>query len=583
MSMTTLQQLNAMSSEEFTACLGGVFEHSPWVAERTAAHRPFTSRLTLLEHMRAVVAAAPLEEQLALIRAHPELAGKAAVREELTEHSSREQRGAGLKDCTSSQFARLQELNASYRERFGFPFILAVRGHDVASILRSFEERLGHTQAQEHSRALYEIGLIAGFRLVDWIVPAPGAEIMAMLERLASYSERAGQLTCSFLTPAHRITAAQLREWLLAAGLEVEIDAIGNVVGWWRSRREGAKTLLVGSHYDTVINAGRYDGRLGIVLPIVAAQRLRQRGVELPFHLQVVAFGDEEGVRFQSTFLGSSALAGTFDLRLLEAADEQGTTLRAALLAAGLDPEQIPQLARAPSDLLGYVEIHIEQGPVLLNAKRALGVVTSIAGSLRYRVVVHGTAGHAGTVPMSLRQDAAAAAAEIVLAVEARCKATPGLVGTVGCLAVPEGAINVIPGRCELSIDLRAAEDATRDAAWAAVAAAIVDISLRRGVRIELHEVLRARAVPCSPAMQGRWAKSITQVTGEAAPMCLPSGAGHDAMQMAAVTEVGMLFVRCGNGGISHHPDESVDVADVELAARAFEDLIMQLAAETSV
>jgi allantoate deiminase/N-carbamoyl-L-amino-acid hydrolase len=368
---------------------------------------------------------------------------------------------------------------------------------------------------------------------------------------------------------------------MLAAGLSVEIDAVGNVVGRLPCGRSGAKTLITGSHYDTVIDAGRYDGRLGIVLPIIAALELRQRGTQLPFDLEIIAFSDEEGVRFKSTFIGSSAVAGCFDERILDGADPSGTSMRAAMLEAGLDAAKIPAVARAPRQLLGYVEVHIEQGPVLLNERRALGVVTSIAGSVRYDVSVVGLAGHAGTVPMALRRDAAAAAAEIVLAIERVCGATQGLVGTVGKLEVPGGAINVIPARCDLTIDVRAGDDALRNRAMADILATIDAIAARRGVHASVQQLMEAAAAPCAPGMQKLWADSISRITGDSSPRHLPSGAGHDAMKMAAVTEIGMLFVRCGNGGISHHPDEIVDVADVDLATRAFEDFLINFRADT--
>ena len=311
--MISLDRLNTAAVAEFVAALGGIFEHSPWVAERAARARPFTSRVQLFDAMCAVIAAAAHDEQLGLIRAHPELAGKAAIRNELTVESGREQQGAGSDSCTPAEFARLQELNNAYNARFGFPFILAVRGHNPASIIRAFEERIEHSVAAEQAVALQQIGRIGGFRLTDAVTTDAGAEIMAMIDKLAQHSESPHNLTCSFLSPAHRAAAAQIRDWMLAAGLSAELDAIGNVVGRWRCGRSDAKTFITGSHYDTVIDAGRYDGRLGIVLPIVCATELRQQGKELPFDLEIIAFADEEGVRYKSTFLGSSAVAGSFD------------------------------------------------------------------------------------------------------------------------------------------------------------------------------------------------------------------------------------------------------------------------------
>ena len=573
--MIDLQQLNAASAERFTALLDGIFEHSPWVAERAAASRPFSSREDLHAALVAVIDAAPRSEQLALIRAHPELAGRAAIRQQLTAESTREQAGAGLDACTPQEFARLQQLNTAYDARFGFPFILAVRGHDRTSIIAALAQRLTNSVDAERREALAQVGRIAAFRLAERVSVGAGAQIMAMHDRLAAYSDDPASLTCTYLRPAHRATAQTIRDWMLGAGLDVQIDAVGNVVGRWRCGEGDAKTLITGSHYDTVIDAGRYDGRLGILLPIVCVVEMRQRGLALPYDLEIVAFAEEEGVRFKSTFLGSSALAGSFDTRVLDNTDNDGVTMRAAMRTAGLDPAGIDTLARDPSNLAGYVEVHIEQGPVLLDGGKPLGVVTSIAGSVRMLVTVEGLAGHAGTVPMALRRDAAAAGAEIVLAVEQRCNGQSGLVGTVGKLDVPNGAINVIPGRCELSIDVRAADDAVRDAALADVLARIEQITVRRRVRADVRRVLQAACAPCSTDMQAKLAAAITRTTGEPAPLHLPSGAGHDAMKMATITPIGMLFVRCGNGGISHHPDETLDVADADTAARVFIEFLL--------
>jgi allantoate deiminase/N-carbamoyl-L-amino-acid hydrolase len=579
--MIALAELNAATSEEFVAALDGIFEHSPWIAQRAVARRPFASRLDLLDAMCAVVDAAVEDEQLALIRAHPELAGRAAVRNELTAASTHEQQGAGLDACSPQEFARLQELNRAYNAKFGFPFILAVRGHDRASIIAAFESRLANDADAERHTALEQIARIAEFRLASTVSSPIVGEIMAMHERLARFSDDTGALTCTYLRPAHRATAQRIRDFMRAANLDVEIDAIGNVVGRWRCGAPGAKTLITGSHYDTVINGGKYDGRLGVLLPIACVIDLRRRGLTLPCDLEIVAFADEEGVRYKSTFLGSSALAGTFDMKLLDARDDDGVTMLGALRQAGHDPQRIPAIARDPRNIAAYVEVHIEQGPVLLDAERPLGVVTSIAGSVRMLVSIAGLAGHAGTVPMNLRRDAAAAAAEILLAVEQRCSKIPGLVGTVGQLSVPGGAINVIPGRCELSLDIRAGDDAVRDAAVADVLATIERVAAKRNVRVDARRVLEAAGVPCAPSLQRQLAAAIARATGDAAPLHLPSGAGHDAMKMAALAPVGMLFVRCGNGGISHHPDETMSAADADAAARAFADFLMNFKTPT--
>lgn len=395
----------------------------------------------------------------------------------------------------------------------------------------------------------------------------------AIVERaglLAAHSDQADALTVTYLTPAHRAAAAQIAAWMREAGLQVHVDAVGNVVGRYAAADPGAKTLITGSHFDTVRNGGRFDGRLGILLPIAVIDDLNRRGERLPYHLEVIAFAEEEGVRFKSSFLASSALVGAFDMALLDRADADGVTMRAAMRAAGLpgDEAAIAALARDPARLAGYIEVHIEQGPVLLDRGLPLGVVTSIAGSVRMSATVTGVAGHAGTTPMSMRRDAAAAAAEMILAVERRCSEAATLVGTVGMLGVPNGATNVIPGRCEFSIDIRAGDDATRDAAVDDVVRELNAIARRRGVSLELSQTMRVPCAPCSPRLMDLLERCIARAG--AVPLRLPSGAGHDAMILQRVTDVCMLFVRCGDGGISHNPRETMTVEDADLAARAF-------------
>jgi N-carbamoyl-L-amino-acid hydrolase len=358
--------------------------------------------------------------------------------------------------------------------------------------------------------------------------------------------------------------------------MTAEIDATGNVVGRHASDARAAKTLIVASHYDTVRNAGRYDGRLGVLTGLVLVEHLQRSGRRLPFHLDVIGFSEEEGVRFATPYIGSSAIAGKFDTGVLERRDAEGNRMIDVMCEAGLDPQAIPALARRPQDLLGYLEVHIEQGPVLLQENLPVGVVTTIAGAVRHQVTVSGSAGHAGTVPMQLRHDAAAAAAEIVLYVERRCAAVPTLVGTVGQLAVPAGAINIIPGRCELSLDIRAGEDAVREAAVADVLAEIGRIAQRRGVSVDVTEVTRGDNVPCTPRMQGLLADAIARAGLPVRQ--LPSGAGHDAMLFAGVTDLGMLFVRCGNGGVSHSPREHITAEDAGVAARVLLDAVLHLA-----
>jgi beta-ureidopropionase / N-carbamoyl-L-amino-acid hydrolase len=394
-----------------------------------------------------------------------------------------------------------------------------------------------------------------------------------MAHQLAQFSEDPGGLTCTFFSTAHQATASKLRDFMCLAGLHAQIDAIGNVVGRYPSPDIEADSLIVGSHYDTVIDGGQFDGRLGILTALVVAEHLRSVGKRLPFHLDVIAFSEEEGVRFSLPYLGSSAIAGRFDKAALERRDANGIRLGDLL---GVDaPFAIEALARPKNGLHGYLEVHIEQGPILLQRDLPVGVVTSILGSARFHITVSGAAGHAGTVPMALRHDAAAAAAEIVLAVERRCNEVPTLVGTVGQLAVPGGTINVIPGRCELSLDVRAADDKIMDAATVDIANAITQIAARRGVAAEIKEIARQPAVRCAQRLQSSLSKAITKLGIE--PFYLVSGAGHDAEMFAGLTDIGMLFVRCGNGGISHSPLETITEEDADFAARVLLEMLVNL------
>jgi beta-ureidopropionase / N-carbamoyl-L-amino-acid hydrolase len=400
-----------------------------------------------------------------------------------------------------------------------------------------------------------------------------GPRILELADRLAVHSELPAALACTYLTPAHRATAQELAQWMRGAGMAVEIDGVANVVGRYAGSAPSPKTLLVGSHYDTVVDAGKYDGRLGILTGLAVIEHLNRAGRRLPFAIELIAFSEEEGLRHSASYIGSTAVAGSFDGALLTRRDEGGISLAEAIAKSGFDPRAIPSLARRREDLAGYLEVHIEQGPVLLEEGLPLGVVTAIAGGCRFVVTVTGQAGHAGTVPMGLRHDAAAAAAELILAVERRCGGVPTLVGTVGKLQVPGGATNVIPGRCELSLDIRAADDATRDAAVADVRAEIAAIAQRRGVTIDVRETQSTRAVACSPRMQALFAQAIGRLGIK--PRFLPSGAGHDAVNFGPITEIGMLFVRCGNGGVSHSPRETITAEDADLGARVLLDVLI--------
>jgi N-carbamoyl-L-amino-acid hydrolase len=406
-----------------------------------------------------------------------------------------------------------------------------------------------------------------------------GERVLQWADALAAHSDHPEHLTCAYLTPAHRAVAAMLEAWMREAGFDsVRHDDAGNVIGLYRAAPETAAPRLVatGSHYDTVRNGGRYDGRLGILLPIAIVADLHAQGRRLPFDFEVVGFAEEEGLRFGSTFLGSSAYIGLFDTAMLDRSDAAGITMRDAIAQAGFDAARTAACATDVSRLAHFFELHIEQGPTLLERGLAVGVVSAIAGGVRRLLVLEGQAGHAGTTPMGLRHDAACAAAEIVLAVERRCAQAPGLVGTVGQLEVPDGSVNVIPGCCRLSLDVRAPEDAVRDAALADIDAEIAAICARRGVRHAMEEVMRKAATPCAAPQRALWGAATA---AHGVPVHeLPSGAGHDAMMVAKVASVSMLFARCGNGGISHNPLETVTSEDVQLAGAITESFLLGLA-----
>jgi len=387
------------------------------------------------------------------------------------------------------------------------------------------------------------------------------ATVLQRCDALAAFSEEDGRLTRRFATAPLRAAGDAVAEWMRAAGMAVRRDAIGNVVG--RVEGGGPQTMLLGSHLDSVRDAGRYDGPLGILLAIACAQRLRDEGATLPFALEVYAFADEEGVRYGTAYLGSGVVAGRFDPAVLKRRDADGIAMAEAIAAFGGDVAALATARRDPADLLGYVEVHIEQGPVLEAEGVAVGVVDAIDGQTRASVTFTGAAGHAGTVPMQLRRDALTAAAEWILAVEALARDTAGLVATVGEARVEPGAGNVIPGRAALSLDVRHADDAARAAAIAELHARADTIAAARDVALEWEIVQATPAVACSPALADALA-AAARACGHR-ELRLTSGAGHDAAVMAALAPVTMLFVRCA-GGISHNPAESVAHADVAAA-----------------
>jgi allantoate deiminase len=399
-----------------------------------------------------------------------------------------------------------------------------------------------------------------------------GDEIAGRINQLGAISESPAQLTRIFLSGEHRIAADLILGWMREAGMAAHLDAIGNVCGRYEGDRAGLPCLMLGSHYDTVRDAGKWDGPLGLLTAISAVADLNRRSRRLPFAIEVIGFADEEGVRFSSTLLGSRAVAGTFDVSVLDARDRIGISMRDAMVAFGLDPDQIGAAARKRGELLAYVELHIEQGPVLEQKNLPVGVVTAISGATRLAAKLTGMAGHAGTVPMALRRDALAGAAECIGAVEDFSgNDEAGLVGTVGLIDVMPGASNVIPGRVSFSLDIRAAADPHRKRAVAAIVQRIEAIAGRRHLALQLEITHENRTVPCAPWLQAQLAEAVA---AEGFPVFeLPSGAGHDGMAMIDISDVAMLFVRC-RGGVSHHPDEHVETDDVDAGARVLLRLV---------
>ena len=586
----SLSQLNAASPDEAATLLDGLYENSPWIAQAALAQRPFISLAQLKHVMTQVLDAAAREAQLALICAHPELAGKAMISQTLTAESSHEQSAAGLRDCSPQEFAKIQQLNADYNARFGWPFVLAVRGArgtglSRQAIIASFERRLGGHADFEFQECLRNIHRIAEIRLNDkfGVEPTLGNRVWDWQEALSVHSDggfaEKNQLTVTYLTPAHRACAAQIAQWMRDCGFdEVAHDAVGNVVARYHASSPDAKYLLTGSHFDTVRNGGKYDGRLGIFVPMAAVRELQRAGRRLPFGIEMIAFAEEEGQRYQATFLASSALLGAFRSEWLEQKDAEGITLREAMQQAGLCPHEIPKLRRDAESYLGFVEVHIEQGPVLNELNLPLGIVSSINGSVRYLGEVSGMASHAGTTPMDRRRDAACAVAELMLYCEQRAAQDGDSVATVGLLEVPGGSINVVPGHCRFSIDLRAPNDAQHNALERDVLAQQQTICARRGVHATLQETLRVAAAPSASAWQARWERAVAALGLPAHR--LPSGAGHDAMKLHELMPQAMLFVRGENAGISHNPLESSTSDDMQLAVEAFALLLENLASE---
>lgn len=401
--------------------------------------------------------------------------------------------------------------------------------------------------------------------------------IMERCDILAAHTMVEGQITRPYGTPALLAARDRIAAWMTQAGMSTRVDTIGNLIGRYEASPVVAnpKTFVIGGHFDSVVDAGRYDGTLGVLSGIAAVERLRDEGARLPFEVEVLAVVEEEGNRFHTTFLGSSPLAGQWDPAWLDLADDEGVTLREAISASGGDPDAIGRKAFDPARMLGFVEMHIEQGPVLESEDLPVAVVSSITGSSRATMVFHGTAGHAGTVPMALRRDALAASAEIVLTVEGIGRSEADLVATVGRVEVGPGAPNVIPGRVEMTLDLRHPDPAVRERAIDAIREAGQEIARRRGTRLEWIEAPGFDGIACDPALSAALGEAISGEGYRA--ITLFSGAGHDALTLSKVAPVSMLFVRC-KGGISHNPAESIAVDDVDAAMRVLDRFLTGLA-----
>ena len=574
----TLDWLNRADDNSAMQWLNGLYGQSPWVSQACLARRPFRSLAHLKWALADVVAKAGHEKQLALIKACSLPANRTPSDSESSSTSS-----DSTADClpdTTGQTLQSHPLQLAYQERFGWPFIIDVlgprgQGLQPQTLLNELKRRLHSSQSVEFSECLRQIHRMAEARLNDKcrMSPVLGEELWDWHEWLAQFSDPGyaehGQLSLSYLTPAHQACAQTLVLGMRACGFdEVFMDAVGNVVGRYHPLKPGSKYVLTGSHYDTVRNGGKYDGRLGIFVPMVCVRELVRKGKRLNAGLEVVAFAEEEGQRYKATFLASSALTGGFREEWLNQTDAEGVSMRQAMQQAGLNPADIPAIRREPSNYLGFVEVHIEQGPVLQSLNLPLGVVTSINGSVRYLIQIHGTASHAGTSPMHQRQDAVAAFAEWAVFVEERARADGDSVATVGMLNVPQGSVNVVPGSCHFSLDMRAPTDAQRDAMADDILRRLHAVCEQRGLQVQREEIVRAAAAPSDPGLQQRW-ETVVKSLGLPVHR-MPSGAGHDAMKLHDILPQAMLFVRGEHQGISHNPLECTTADDMQLAIQAF-------------
>jgi len=406
---------------------------------------------------------------------------------------------------------------------------------------------------------------------------ARAREVLQRCEELARCTDVPGTTTRTYLSPATSNAQQLLLGWMEVAGLSARVDAVGNVVGRLAAGASGggsaATVVLIGSHLDTVPNAGKYDGILGVLCALAVAEELRSQGVQ--HHLDVIAFSEEEGVRFGAPFIGSLAAIGQLPPEMLELQDRAGNSMRGVISQFGLDPDAVESAAYAPGSIAAFAELHIEQGPVLESCNAALGVVTAIAGQTRLQCRLSGAARHAGTTPMAARRDALAAAAEIVLKTEELARCREGLVATIGALEVHPNASNCVPGEVVFTLDVRHAEDSIRTEELRAWKAMAEEAANNRGIDWTILAEREQPTIPCDAHLQEQLAASVAATTGSTAKT-LPSGAGHDAMILARVAPISMLFVRCADG-ISHHPDEAVSINDVALGLQAFTGFVRGL------
>ena len=398
-----------------------------------------------------------------------------------------------------------------------------------------------------------------------------GQELWNRLEELGKFSEEGPGLTRRPFTPEHVQANALICEWMEKAGLEIHLDPAGTLIGR-KPGPEGCKTFLLGSHQDSIKNGGKYDGMLGIALPIYVLELMKD--TSLPYTIEVLAFADEEGVRFPTALMGPRVLAGTFDEANLLLTDKDGISLQDALTGFGGDPQSLKATQRDPNSIMGYLEVHIEQGPVLEDAGKAVGIVTAICGIERWTVTLTGQAAHAGTTPMELRKDSFAGAAEIALMIEDICRKTENVVGVVGHLNITPNVVNAIPGSTDFSVELRASNDDMRAKTGEYITKNIKEIAAKRNLGNTIKKTYAQKAVPCDDALSDILETSVSIV--DTSPMRLMSGATHDASAMSDLCPISMLFMRCTHG-LSHHPDEAISAEDCSIALEVVKRLFTKL------